>query len=349
MANPNAETIVLPIYEHPSLYEHFFSKSFFQNRASSPKTLLRRIRIKGFAPYSQMIQIEINDNPLQGEWINSHFDLQCSVDANFELNSLVNLKIKTSKSVWIEYLSFEFDSNEAQTQKRNSRFSPELFFGSYDPSLPLFFYHIPKTAGISIKAAMNFWFQEKFFSHYREGAQKMDPPPKHPLTEASCLFGHSSLHEQTTFEKYYPKIHQRITFFRDPFDRFVSNHFFVKPTLKEEQKRTLAESLEHTIQTQNSGFLDFLPPITPEFSIETYLKTHFLYVGLHESAQKSINHMAYLMGKKQVELPKLNLSQYDEKIPDLRKEFRTAMKREYELYDYIRELHHRDDAKFHGS
>jgi len=91
---------------------------------------------------------------------------------------------------------------------------------SYDPGQALISLHIPKTAGSSLREALQGWFGENLALHYR-GAQG-EPPEKAVLRPGLCVHGHFNRLRGIGALEYYPTASQFIVFLREPFDRFVS-------------------------------------------------------------------------------------------------------------------------------
>lgn len=90
----------------------------------------------------------------------------------------------------------------------------------YDRSQALISLHIPKTAGSSLREALQGWFGDRLTLHYR-GVQG-EPPEKANLGPGACVHGHFNRLRGIGALAYYPTASQFIVFLREPFDRFVS-------------------------------------------------------------------------------------------------------------------------------
>lgn len=91
---------------------------------------------------------------------------------------------------------------------------------SYDRSQPLISLHIPKTAGSSLREALQGWFGADLALHYR--GDQGEPPVKVALRPGLCVHGHFNRLRGIGALDYYPAASQFIVFLREPFDRFVS-------------------------------------------------------------------------------------------------------------------------------
>jgi hypothetical protein len=149
-------------------------------------------------------------------------------------------------------------------------------------------------------------------------------------------------------ETYYPEVQQRITMLRDPFEVALSTYFYRKSRGQLEldpsgKRTTLKKELERYLAGEKDPIFSFLPRIPRKQSIEKYARSHFLYIGLFSHLQESADHLALLFGKPRLLVPWTNRSNYDEKCHDLRKEFRQALPKEYELLDFVTSL--REEAR----
>src|SRR5215207_10496370 len=97
----------------------------------------------------------------------------------------------------------------------------------YNPEEPLVSIHVPKTAGMSVKACLEQWFGPKLFAHYPDEAAS-GAPIKHVLGAGTCVHGHFNKHRGFGVLDYYPEIRQWITFLRDPFEQHVSLFFYLR-------------------------------------------------------------------------------------------------------------------------
>ena len=104
------------------------------------------------------------------------------------------------------------------------RLNVEPALRTYDPNLPLFFLHVPKTGGTSLRTLFEEWFPEKVLHHYRPvGAA----PPRHTPGPGTLVAGHFNRLRGFGLQTYYPGAQQFVTVLRDPFDRLVSQWLFI--------------------------------------------------------------------------------------------------------------------------
>lgn len=146
---------------------------------------------------------------------------------------------------------------------------------TYDPNLPLFSIHLPKTAGTSFERVLQTWFNDRPFPNLanRPRLQKIltpwnldfllqrmmgcrlyfhygrhvegKPPRVVPLSNKygilqqkrpECLHGHFEPHsDKGTLFDYYPDARQFITFLRDPLEMQLSHYFYNKKMIESGQ------------------------------------------------------------------------------------------------------------------
>ena len=97
----------------------------------------------------------------------------------------------------------------------------------YNPEQPLVSLHIPKTAGSSLRQALQGWFPaDRLKLHYPDQAT-LQPPHRCDFTGPICVHGHFDAAAGLDVGSYYPEAGQFITFFRDPFERAISFYCFM--------------------------------------------------------------------------------------------------------------------------
>ena len=68
---------------------------------------------------------------------------------------------------------------------------------------------------------------------------------------------------------------------------------------------------------------------------EEILEKYFVYVGVLEDLQTSVNVLASRLGFPSVEIPRFNISEWDEEASEeLREEYMNNNKLEYAIYNY---------------
>ena len=222
---------------------------------------------------------------------------------------------------------------------------------SYDSSKPLISIHVPKCAGASFSQVLKSWFGEHFYRHYYD--EKLDSmPKKHRLKKkwrrwkyrtGVCVHGHFNNDRNFGVRHYYPDADQFITILRDPFEMHLSYYFYIKKLGMDAFRNGDVMSaaidykydLHRYLQEAKCNLLQYFPF---EFSLENYrelLSKHFIYIGVTEYLQKSVNVLAHKLGFASVNVGYLNVSEREEDVPDnARERFRQAHQLEYAIYEY---------------
>lgn len=218
----------------------------------------------------------------------------------------------------------------------------ELFLKTYDPALPLFSLHVPKCGGQSFAPILNQWFKDAVHTHYYDEIHGM-LPVVHSLSPGSVVHGHFSRSKRTEVERFYPEASQFISFIRSPFDIAVSEYFYLKESssnwlTKRDIARSLESHLERSLSSRHDPLFGFLPQRTGGQRIGEFIQSHFVFLGLFDEYQYSVDWLAELLGKPRVHVPHINKATYTEEIPDLRDAFRSVYKEEYELYDLVHDM-----------
>jgi hypothetical protein len=212
----------------------------------------------------------------------------------------------------------------------------------YCPQSPLLSIHIPKCGGTSIKKILSDWFGSKLYLHYYD--QRLNVfPIKHKPMPGICIHGHFNNKRGYGARDYYPEINQYITMLRHPFDITVSNYFYVKQcavtSFRAGATHSIIEKkwslLEYLTNRKKSFLLSFFPP---EISLENYrqvINENFIYIGIVDDMQKSINTLAKKIGFPALSIPHENKSLWDEQVPDeIRQEFIRNNPLEIAIYEY---------------
>lgn len=226
---------------------------------------------------------------------------------------------------------------------------------TYDRNKPLISIHIPKCAGSSFSAVLKTWFGKGYLPHYHD-EQQDKPPEKHKLRSGFwgrklkpgiCIHGHFNHERGNGAESYYPEVDQFITILRDPFDLHLSNYFYVKREGKYLGKGAYrsgkvrsvlrnTRTLEDYLGRSKKSFIkSFFPPGITISNYKEILDNQFVYIGIAENIQNSVDILAGLLGFERVIVPCNNASTWDEEVPKgAREEFIDNNQLEMSIYEY---------------
>ncbi len=208
----------------------------------------------------------------------------------------------------------------------------------YDPEQPVIFVHIPKCAGSSFIALLSRWFGPSFHKLNQDETRDQLLPriatqdaAGNWLPDVRCLQGHFNHWRGYGLPYYYPEIQQYFSIIRDPFDTVVSMYFFFKRRSLQGRFlfrgepvdiRTHYPTLEHYVRDYPYWLFDHLPQDLDLANCERRLRERFVYLGLFEDLQHSVDNLAIVLGKPKLTLPRTNVSEYDEPVPQqLRERF----------------------------
>jgi hypothetical protein len=167
----------------------------------------------------------------------------------------------------------------------------------YDPTQPSVALHIPKTGGISLRQVMHDWFPEdRMHFHYKAGDHL---PVKHVLDGNCCVYGHFNHARGMGVEEYYPDAQQLMCFFMEPFERFLSQRFFLHPNRGSHDSFNMDDEadFENWIRTRSEeqvhgcksfSFVWQMPRRPGIEPINTMLRERFMFVGTLERAAESM-------------------------------------------------------------
>ena len=207
---------------------------------------------------------------------------------------------------------------------------------NYDPSKPLIFSHIPKTAGSSLRVVFQDWFGDRCHQHYRDQENGPAGLPKkvaiggRPLV----LFGHFNGALGFGIKDYYPEVEQFLTVMREPFERVVSGYFF---SLGQGVNMPSIDEFIMSYPNNPGGILNYFPFGVTAGNHKELIERHFVDIGTTETLSQSVARFARKLGKEcPKEIPVINASRYTESVPGhLRDVFRERNKLECEIYDYV--------------
>lgn len=210
---------------------------------------------------------------------------------------------------------------------------------NYDPDKLLVSIHIPKCGGTSFTSCLEQFFGEHLHLHYPDDP-KPGPPTQTTQRPLTCVHGHFYHHRWAIGAlDYYPDASQFITMLRDPFEMALSGYYF-RRRLGDLGEVTLQQHLDELLDTPrlfNYLGLPFDLWKSSEDAIQEWLEQRFLWIGLTERFQESVDLLAMKLGKASPKIPVDNVSPRDGDLAEYtpyQKKFRQRYRREYALYDY---------------
>ncbi|MEC9093688.1 MAG: hypothetical protein VX438_13325 [Planctomycetota bacterium] len=232
-------------------------------------------------------------------------------------------------------------------------FSPDKTYRIYNPAEPVIFTHIPKCAGTSFIRVLRFWFKETYCHLIQDESKDIKLPKVGVQLEdgsyrqdIKCIHGHFNHGRGYGLPYHYPEINQYITIMRDPFDIVVSMYFFFKGKSlrgeffhrgKQIDVRDQFPSVEHYVRNYPDWLFDHLPQNISLENVEEQIRKRFIYVGLFEEMQTSIDVLSAIFGKKTMDMPKKNVSNYDEAVPErLRDKFYYDFPLLLKIYQFVK-------------
>lgn len=218
---------------------------------------------------------------------------------------------------------------------------------AYDPHLPLFVMHLPKTAGMSVREVFADWFRDGLLLHYfEEGTGRMpvkyDLAALHSNERPVAVYGHFNKTRGFGIPHYYPDARQFITILRDPFERTVSSYFFLRkhgPGWKDQARIPKDDLRTHLLNSPGRMVNHFPCDITLD-NYRDVIESMFIEVGIIERLDDSMARIASRLGKtyRPESMRRLNTTDRDQRLvtEDMRQEFVENNPLEYAIYNYVR-------------
>jgi len=220
----------------------------------------------------------------------------------------------------------------------------------YNKELALFYIHIPKCAGVSLNDVLKKWYGNKFYRHNFNKERESFTSSPHTLKSGICISGHFNRKAGRGIYEAYPNAKQLITFLRDPFEHKLSQYYFWKKRRREYQIRHgIIEKGDHKdykdindflSKSKKSYLLNFFPRETTHSNYKDVIKDKFIFIGIIEELQSSLNVLAQKLGFPSEKVNCLNSSKRDEVFADGYKEqFIENNELEYRIYNYVLDLY----------
>lgn len=208
----------------------------------------------------------------------------------------------------------------------------------YDSSKPLLYTHIPKCAGSSVVRLLRQWFGDHYHKLNQDESRDIILPRVETrdskgkwLSNVKCIHGHFNHGRGYGLPYFYPEIDQYFTILRDPFDLAVSMYFFAKGRSREGKFWFRGQAVDLNQQFPNVEsyinsypywLFDHLPQDVTLENFEEKIRSRFVFMGVFEDLQTTIDNLGKVLGKESATLPHVNVSTYDENIPEqLREKF----------------------------
>lgn len=211
----------------------------------------------------------------------------------------------------------------------------------YDPTRPLIFIHVPKTAGRSVKTVFRQWFGKGMHEHYfNEELGQMPPRRDSSKLAGQVIFGHFNRLRGFGIEHYYPAVTQFVTILRDPFEMAVSTYFYLRKVAagwKDPGRRPTA-TLESFVMSTPPNMLNHFPrPVTHE-NYRDQIDRWFIEVGITEWLPESLQRISEKLGVPPAgTIPRENVSLRDAECPSgLRAQYEARHPLEFEVYEYAK-------------
>jgi hypothetical protein len=214
----------------------------------------------------------------------------------------------------------------------------------YNPQLPLFALHVPKTAGHSFIPVLKRFFPNRFFQHNYDLSNQQ--PPIFPQLPGSCIYGHFHSRLGGTVEDYYPEACQFVTILRDPLQAAISAYFYWKEKVRARQLqqgnlvpgapqdyRSIDDFFR---QRPKSSLLKYLPRSLTAANYREYFESQFVWVGVLDYLQRDVDRLANILGAAPVVVGHKNLTTHNEELSvERRHDFFAQNQLEFQIYNYV--------------
>lgn len=169
---------------------------------------------------------------------------------------------------------------------------------------------------------------------------------KKKLKEGVCIHGHFNRERGFGVLDYYPEVEQFITILRDPFELHLSTFFYIKRLGQEAFRNgrgiAIATDDSYDLKTfleERSSFM--LLHLPADLTLDNYkeiLEERFVYIGIAEDLQGSVDQLASVLGFPPAATGKENVSPRTQSVPDgAREQFVRKHPLEFAIYEYALE------------
>jgi hypothetical protein len=213
----------------------------------------------------------------------------------------------------------------------------------YDAEKPLISIHVPKCGGTSFQSVLGQWFGPVFYPHYAVG-RLSQLPQRHEFKGSICIHGHFNKRRKIGVRDYYPEADQFITMLRDPFEMVVARYFYAKGQWRNRfrsgqparpPQERFPDVKAYCRRERGRYLLNFFPSAVTLETYEEMFERQFVYVGITEDLQTSVEVLARRLGFPPVVIERLNTSVHDEEVTaEMREEFVAQHPLEYAIYNY---------------
>jgi len=140
-----------------------------------------------------------------------------------------------------------------------------------------------------------------------------------------CIHAHFDHRRGYGLPYFYPEVKQYVTILRDPFDIIVSMYFFAKGKAlagkffhegKQIDFCSIYPTLQSYVEAHPIWLYDHWPQDLTLDDLETQLRRRFVYIGIFEDMETSLDNLRKILGKAPVNMPVRNTSVYDEDVPE---------------------------------
>jgi hypothetical protein len=172
-----------------------------------------------------------------------------------------------------------------------------------------------------------------------------------------CIHGHFNFRRGFGIKHYYPEVDQFFTILRDPFERQISSYFYAKNhpddfrflrDFQDPRPRWCRWAADPTYDLQTfltddhadtkNNIFDYFPYTLTMENYQEYLDKYFVYIGIAEHLQETVNQLAMCLGFYSVPVPVENVSRRFEEVPTFaREQFIKDHPLEFAIYAYALE------------